>query len=57
MVFFSFGKALDKSLFHITSPAGSDSCSLFFIGNVYSFEIFSIGSSTRTKAKKEMRGA
>lgn len=51
MVLFSFWKTLFNSLFHLISPAGSDFCSLFF-GNVYSFEIFSIGNSTRTREKK-----
>lgn len=52
MVLFSFWKTLFNSLFHLMSPAGSHFCSLFF-GNVYSFEIFSIGNSARTRGKKK----
>ena len=38
-----------NSLFHLWSPAGSDFCSLLLFGKFYSFEIFSIGNSARTR--------
>lgn len=45
---FLFGK-LCLTLFYLMSPAGSDFCSLLLFGNFYSFKIFSIGNSARTR--------
>lgn len=55
MVLFSFWKTLFNSPFHLMSPARSHFCSMFF-GNVYSFEIFSIGNSAETREKEKLHG-